>query len=154
MLSKWPYLPLDIKGIDYNLINQAYIQYSKIESFILNIDNIRKQFKYIIKIKSINIDQSNNIQSNDDQSNDVQSNDVQSKDDQSKDDQSKDDQIILDSPDSKLDYERLIPPYTLNCDYATINGCIKKAAFKFNSTSKTYCWFHVSSHINSHVNCT
>lgn len=42
--------------------------------------------------------------------------------------------------------KRLDPPYIMSCNYAHIDGCVKKAAFLNKLNSKYYCYFHV--HIN------
>jgi hypothetical protein len=108
MSYNWPFLPLKISGVDYDLIQQIHEEYTKIEPFIINIDYNIAKYKSILKTSNVIMPS------------------------------------ILDSPESNLDYERLIPPYNIPCSNAHVDGCPKKAAFKYNSTSKYYCWFHVN----------
>jgi hypothetical protein len=46
--------------------------------------------------------------------------------------------LKLDNDES--DFDRLIPPYIIPCEYNKIDGCIKKSAF--TKSNKYYCWIH------------
>ena len=48
--------------------------------------------------------------------------------------------LKLDNDESN--FNRLIPPYIIPCEYNKIDGCIKKSAF--TNLNKYYCWFHIN----------
>jgi len=114
MDNKWIYMPKNIKGINYSLIDKIAKQYENIIPILAQLKN--KIMTESIMTESI-MTESKVINNDNDDDND-----------------------ILLSTDN---IRRLEPPFNNRCVFYD-DSCIKKAAFKHIITNKYYCWFHIS----------
>jgi 16S rRNA G966 N2-methylase RsmD len=106
----WPYLPKNIKGIDYTFFDEFIKIYDIAQEHILNISQPISFDKIKLSSEEFTFTEVTNTNT---------------------------------SPDNDLDFIRLDPPYNISCTNS-VNGCLKKAAFKSIVNDKYYCWFHIN----------
>jgi len=133
------YLPQGISNVNYQLIDSTYNKYKNILDFLQQYDWFKNDSdKFLDNLKKLSKNLSEHeVLTDSDQSQD------QSRDQHQDPCQYQHQDQILESPENNTKYNRLIPPYNANCSNLEY-GCVKKAAFKYISDGKLYCWFHVN----------
>jgi len=130
-------IPSNIPGIDYDLINKLKL---------LNNDLINESNLKLIKSYNTNELDSSDTDEIGKQLKNSNTNELDSSDTDEISKQLKNNNS-LDLDNSESNFDRLIPPYIIECEYNKIDGCIKKSAFTYSN--KYYCWFH-----NNCINCS
>jgi len=122
--TKWPYMPKDIKGINYNIIDNIANLYNNIvviESYLEKTNIVTLTSVDIITNVDTNVDTSVAI---------ITSVDTKGVD-------------TTNTETENIKFDRLEPPFNICCFYSN-DGCVKKAAFKHNLNRNYYCWFHIN----------
>ena len=120
----WPFLPNDIPGIDYELIDQV----SKSNDIVNNI------VKYVKK----SLDQIKQSEQN------KQSEQTEQLSEQSEQTELTPTELTTESNDVLDEYfSRIEPPFNFLCVFSH-EGCVKKASFKNEKNNGYYCWFHIN----------
>ena len=121
-LDTWPYLPKDIQGVNYEMINK-----------VANIDEILSDILSHIKTSQNFIKKYNEINST-----------VKQKNTTSQTLTSQTNENFISDNDFENNFDRLDPPFNFPCVFSEKDGCVKRAAFVHKNDGAYCCWFHKS----------